>query len=61
LRVLQNDLSIPQLQQSMQSGELKGKEYIGAPILQNKVVDAERMKMAQAAMAGGQQGQAVYF
>lgn len=49
------DLSIPQLQQSMQSGELKGKEYIGAPILQNKVVDAERAKMAQAAMAANQQ------
>jgi hypothetical protein len=47
--------SIPQLQQSMQSGELKGKEYIGAPILQNKIVNEERMKAAQAAMAGGQQ------
>jgi hypothetical protein len=45
--------SIPQLQQSMQSGELKGKEYIGAPILQNKIVNEERMKAAQAAMAGG--------
>jgi hypothetical protein len=49
--------SIPQLQQSMQSGELKGKEYIGAPILQNKIVNEERMKAAQAAMAGGQQQQ----
>jgi hypothetical protein len=49
------DLSIPQLQQSMQSGQLKNKEYIGMPILQNKIVDAERMKMAQAMM--GQQGQ----
>jgi hypothetical protein len=39
----------------MQSGELKGKEYIGAPILQNKIVNEERMKAAQAAMAGGQQ------
>jgi hypothetical protein len=49
------DLSIPQLQQSMQSGQLKNKEYIGMPILQNKVAEAERMKMAQAMM--GQQGQ----
>jgi hypothetical protein len=49
------DLSIPQLQQSMQSGQLKNKEYIGMPILQNKVAEAERMKMAQAMM--GRQGQ----
>jgi hypothetical protein len=39
----------------MQSGQLKGKEYIGAPILQNKVVDAERAKMAQTMMAANQQ------
>jgi hypothetical protein len=51
------DLSIPQLQQSMQSGQLKGKEYIGMPILQNKVAEAERMKMAQTMMGSEQQGQ----
>jgi hypothetical protein len=50
------DLSIPQLQQSMQSGQLKNKEYIGMPILQNKVAEAERMKMAQTMMSP-QQGQ----
>jgi hypothetical protein len=45
--------SIPQLQQSMQSGSLP--KYIGMPILENEVAKAERMKMAQTMM--GQQGQ----
>jgi hypothetical protein len=53
------DLSIPQLQQSMQSGELKGKEYIGMPILQNKVAEAERMKMAQTMMGQQEQPQSI--
>lgn len=39
------NLSIPQLQQSMKSNTLP--EYIGMPILANKVNQAERMKMAQ--------------
>jgi len=47
------DLSIPQIQQSMQNETLP--KYVGMPILENKVAEAERMKMAQAMM--GQQGQ----
>jgi hypothetical protein len=38
-------LSIPQLQQSMRNDTLP--EYIGMPILENKVNNAERMQMAQ--------------
>jgi hypothetical protein len=50
------DLSIPQLQQSMENNSLpKYYRYVGMPILENKVNEAERMKMAQAMM--GQQGQ----
>jgi hypothetical protein len=45
--------SIPQLQQSMQSGSLP--KYIGMPILENEVAKAERMKMNQMLMAQGQQ------
>jgi hypothetical protein len=45
--------SIPQLQQSMQSGSLP--KYIGMPILENEVAKAERMKMNQILMAQGQQ------
>jgi hypothetical protein len=45
--------SIPQLQQSMQSGSLP--KYIGMPILENEVAKAERMKMDQMLMAQGQQ------
>jgi hypothetical protein len=41
--------SIPQLQQSMQSGSLP--KYIGMPILENEVAKAERMKMNQMLMA----------
>jgi len=47
------DLSIPQIQQSMQNETLP--KYVGMPILEQKVNEAERMKMAQAMM--GQQGQ----
>jgi hypothetical protein len=47
LRAMQKTCQFLRLQQSMQSGQLKGKEYIGMPILQNKVAEAERMKMAQ--------------
>jgi hypothetical protein len=47
------DLSIPQIQQSMQNETLP--KYVGMPILEQKVAEAERMKMAQAMM--GQQGQ----
>jgi hypothetical protein len=47
------DLSIPQLQQTMENKSLP--KYVGMPILENKVNEAERMKMAQAMM--GQQGQ----
>ncbi len=43
------DLSIPQLQQSMRNETLP--EYIGMPILANKVNQAERMQMAQAGIA----------
>jgi hypothetical protein len=43
------DLSIPQLQQSMQNETLP--EYIGMPILDNKINQAERMQMAQAGIA----------
>jgi hypothetical protein len=39
------DLSIPQIQQSVKNKTLPG--YVGIPILQNKVNNAERMKMAQ--------------
>jgi hypothetical protein len=53
LEGMAEDLSIPQLQQSMQSGSLP--KYIGMPILENEVAKAERMKMAQMAMAQGQQ------
>jgi hypothetical protein len=45
--------SIPQLQQSMQSGSLP--KYIGMPILENEVAKAERMKMNQMLVAQGQQ------
>jgi hypothetical protein len=45
--------SIPQLQQSMQSGSLP--KYIGMPILENEVAKAERIKMNQMLMAQGQQ------
>jgi hypothetical protein len=45
--------SIPQLQQSMQSGSLP--KYIGMPILENEIAKAERMKMNQMLMAQGQQ------
>ena len=43
------DLSIPQLQQSMRNDTLP--EYIGMPILANKVNQAERMQIAQAGIA----------
>jgi hypothetical protein len=43
------DLSIPQLQQSMRNETLP--EYIGMPILANKVNQAERMQIAQAGIA----------
>jgi hypothetical protein len=39
------DLSIPQIQQSVKNKTLPG--YVGIPILENKVNNAERMKMAQ--------------
>jgi hypothetical protein len=45
--------SIPQLQQSMQSGSLP--KYIGMPILENEVAKAERIKMNQMLMAQAQQ------
>jgi len=48
------DLGIPQLQQSMQNKSLP--KYIGMPILENKVNEAERMKMAQTMMASADQG-----
>jgi len=44
-------LSIPQLQQAVQNGTLPA--YIGIPLLESKMKDAERMK----AMAAGQSGQ----
>jgi hypothetical protein len=53
LESMAEDLSISQLQQSMENKSLP--KYIGAPVLENKVNEAERMKMAQAMM--GQQGQ----
>jgi hypothetical protein len=43
------DLSIPQLQQSMQNKTLP--KYVGIPILENKVNQAERMQIAQAGIA----------
>jgi len=43
------DLSIPQLQQSMQNKTVP--QYVGIPILENKVNQAERMQMAQAGIA----------
>lgn len=54
LEGMAEDLSIPQLQQSMQNETLP--KYVGMPILENKVNEAERMKMAQAMMGSGQQG-----
>lgn len=45
LEGMAEDLSIPQLQQSIQNKTLP--EYVGIPILQNKVNNAERMQMAQ--------------
>jgi hypothetical protein len=53
LEGMAEDLSIPQIQQSMQNETLP--KYVGMPILEQKVNEAERMKMAQAMM--GQQGQ----
>jgi hypothetical protein len=55
LRVLQRTCRYPQLQQSMQNGSLP--KYVGMPILENKVNEAERMKMAQTMMGSEQQGQ----
>jgi hypothetical protein len=49
------DLSIPQLQQTMENKSLP--KYVGMPILENKVNEAERMKMAQAMMGSEQQEQ----
>ena len=49
LEGMAEDLSIPQLQQSIQNKTLP--EYVGIPILQNKVNNAERMQMAQAGIA----------
>jgi hypothetical protein len=49
------DLSIPQLQQTMENKSLP--KYVGMPILENKVNEAERMKMAQTMMGSEQQGQ----
>jgi hypothetical protein len=45
LESMAEDLSIPQIQQSVKNKTLPG--YVGIPILQNKVNNAERMKMAQ--------------
>jgi hypothetical protein len=55
LEGMAEDLSIPQIQQSMQNETLP--KYIGMPILEQKVNEAERMKMAQAMMGSEQQGQ----
>jgi hypothetical protein len=54
LESMAEDLSIPQIQQSMQNETLP--KYVGMPILEQKVNEAERMKMAQT-MMGQQQGQ----
>jgi hypothetical protein len=51
------DLSIPQLQQSMQNKSLP--KYVGMPILENKVNEAERMKMAQTMMGQQEQPQSI--
>jgi hypothetical protein len=48
LEGMAEDLSIPQIQQSMQNETLP--KYVGMPILEQKVNEAERMKMAQAMM-----------
>jgi hypothetical protein len=45
LESMAEDLSIPQIQQSVKNKTLPG--YVGIPILENKVNNAERMKMAQ--------------
>ena len=45
LESMAEDLSIPQIQQSVKNKTLPG--YVGIPILQNKVNNAERIKMAQ--------------
>jgi hypothetical protein len=55
LEGMAEDLSIPQIQQSMQNETLP--KYIGMPILEQKVNEAERMKMAQTMMGSEQQGQ----
>ena len=54
LEGMAEDLSISQLQQSMQNKSLP--KYIGAPILENKVNEAERAKMAQMMANNQQQG-----
>jgi hypothetical protein len=51
----------PNFNSRCRAEQLKNKEYIGMPILQNKVAEAERMKMAQAMMSPQQGQQAVYF
>jgi hypothetical protein len=45
LESMAEDLSIPQIQQSVKNKTLPG--YVGIPILENKVNNAERIKMAQ--------------
>jgi hypothetical protein len=55
LEGMAEDLSIPQLQQSMQNKSLP--KYVGMPILEQKVNEAERMKMAQTMMGSEQQEQ----
>jgi hypothetical protein len=59
LRVWQNDLSIPQIQQSMQNETLP--KYVGMPILEQKVNEAERMKMAQAMMVGNKGNRSLFL